>query len=359
MACQRVWYNRYVPTLSSPVQRARRPTLRDVAALAGVSYKTVSRVVNDEPGVSARLAERVRLACEQLDYHPDHTASTLRRRDRRTSTIGLILEDVSNPFSGSLHRAVEDVALDRGVTVLAGSFDEDPSRARVLFTAFARRRVDGLIVVPPSGDVTPLIMEQRKGTALVFLDRAPAVGAADAVVSDNRRGAATGVAHLIRHGHRRIGFLGDYTALWTAEERYQGYLDALATHGMAADPALVRRDVRSDEAAGATVSEMLAAADPATAFFAGQNLITMAAVRRLRALGRAHDLALVGFDDFQLADLLDPPVTVVAQDPVTLGHRAAELVFERIDGADGQFRLEVVPTLLLPRGSGEIPPSPR
>jgi LacI family transcriptional regulator len=253
-----------------------------------------------------------------------------------------------------LHRAVEDVALARGVTVLAGSFDEDATRARTLFSAFTSRRVDGLIVVPPTGDLTPLLVEQRNGTALVFVDRAPGINSADTVVSDNRRSAARGVGHLIRHGHRRIGFLGDHATLWTAEERYQGYLDALMAHDLAVDPALVRRGVRMGDLAAQAATEMLGSADPPTALFTGQNLITIGTVRALRSLGRERDVALVGFDDFVLADLLEPGVTVVAQDPAGIGHRAAELVFERIDGAERPFQLDVVPTRLVERGSGEI-----
>jgi LacI family transcriptional regulator len=334
----------------------RRPTLRDVAALAGVSYKTVSRVVNNEPGVSPALAQRVRQASAQLDYHPDYTASSLRRGDRRTSSIGLILEDVSNPFSGAMYRAVEDVALARSVTVLAGSCDEEATRAHTLLAAFSSRRVDGLIVAPPPGDLTLLLMEQRKGTALVFLDRAPAYIGVDAVVSDNRRGAARGVAHLIRHGHRRIGFLGDDPKIWTAEERYQGYLDALAAHDLPVDLGIVRRDSDHGDARLNAIAAMLAASDPPTALFTGQNLITMDAIRALRAKGKEHEVALVGFDDFQLADLLEPGVTVIAQDLTGMGHRAAEVVFERIDGSDRPAQLEMIPTRLITRGSGEIPP---
>jgi LacI family transcriptional regulator len=344
-------------TLSGAHGRSRRPTLRDVAALAGVSYKTVSRVVNGEPGVSPALAERVRQASVQLDYHPDHTASSLRRGDRRTSSIGLILEDVSNPFSGAMYRAVEDVAIARGVTVLAGSCDEEATRARTLVSAFASRRVDGMIVVPPPGDLTPLLLEQRNGTAVVFLDRAPAYSGVDAVVSDNRRGAARGVAHLIRHGHRRIAFLGDEPAIWTAEERYQGYLDALAAHDLPVDLRIVQRDSEHGEARRKAVAAMMSTDDPPTALFTGQNLITMDAIRALRADSREHDVAMVGFDDFQLADLLEPGVTVIAQDLTSMGHRAAELVFERIGDDDRPFQLEIIPTRLITRGSGEIQPA--
>ena len=344
-------------TTLSRANPGRRPTLRDVAALAGVSYKTVSRVVNNEPGVSPALADRVRRASAQLDYHPNHTASSLRRGDRRTSSLGLILEDVGNPFSGAMYRAVEDVALARGVTVLAGSCEEDATRANILLSVFASRRVDGLIVAPPPGDLTPLLMEQRKGTALVFLDRAPGHSGVDAVVSDNRRGSARGVTHLIRHGHQRIGFLGDDPAIWTAEERFQGYVDAMTAHDLPIDHRIIQRNSNHGEARVRSVTSMLSASDPPTALFTGQNLVTMDTIRALRARGQEHETAMVGFDDFRLADLLEPAVTVIAQDLAAMGHRAAALVFERIDGAQRPFRQEVIPTRLIIRGSGEIVPT--
>lgn len=126
----------------------RRPTLRDVAARAEVSFKTVSRVVNNESGVSPALAERVRRAIEELDFRPNAGASSLRRADRRTLSIGLLLEDVANPHSAALQRAVEDAATPRGMIVFSGSLDEDPARERALIRAFSARRADGLVVAP-------------------------------------------------------------------------------------------------------------------------------------------------------------------------------------------------------------------
>src|SRR5919108_4528379 len=143
----------------------------DVAALAGVGLKTVSRVVNAEPGVSPQLEAKVRRAIEQLNYRRDANASMLRRLGSKTETIGLVLEDVANPFSSGLHRAIEDAARERGVLVFAGSCDEDPQRERNLIESFRDRRVDGIIVVPASHDHTYLYPEQRTGTALVFVDR--------------------------------------------------------------------------------------------------------------------------------------------------------------------------------------------
>jgi LacI family transcriptional regulator len=336
------------------VTPARVPTMRDVAAVAGVSLKTVSRVVNQEAGVSPALEQRVREAVELLGYRPNVTASNLRRADRKTQTIGLILEDVSNPFMSAVHRAIEDVAVPHGTLVFAGSAEESAERERELLLAFVSRRVDGLIVIPVGDDQSLMLRERRFGRPIVFIDRIGSIADADTVTADNRGGARAAVRHLAAHGHRRIAFVGDASWIWTASERHLGYLEALGAEGIRLDPALVVVDVRSSDAATEVVHELLTREDPPTAFFTAQNLITVGAVRALQQLGRQHDVALVGFDDVVLADLLQPPVTVVIQDPATLGRTAAELLFGRLAGDRSPPRHIVVPTRLVPRGSGEI-----
>src|SRR5829696_1645456 len=165
---------------SAERQRARRPTMREVAAVAGVSLSTVSRVVNGGAGVRKDLAERVRAAVDMLGYRHNLTASTLRRADRSSATIGVIFEDVSNPFFGSVHRGVEDIARDRG-----------------------------LLVATAVHNNAYLLRERAAGLALAFVDRPPNFFDADAVVSDNVGGAGVAVEHLIAAGHTRIAFLGD------------------------------------------------------------------------------------------------------------------------------------------------------
>src|SRR3989440_7848020 len=167
----------------------------DVARLAGVALKTVSRVVNAEPGVSPELEARVKRAIEQLNYRRDANAATLRRLGRKTQTIGLVLEDVSNPFSSELHRAVEDAARERGVLVFAGSCDEDPDRERELIGSFRERRVDGIIVVPASHDHLYLHEERRAGTALAFVDPPASPLGRDSVVPGNPGCATEGPRH--------------------------------------------------------------------------------------------------------------------------------------------------------------------
>jgi LacI family transcriptional regulator len=330
--------------------------MRDVAALAGVSLKTVSRVINGESTVDESLAARVNKAAIALDYRPNLTARSLRNAGGRTRSIGVLLEDVANPFSSAIHRAVEDVARPRGVAVFAGSVDEDPARERELALALVARRVDGLIVVPAGDDQSYFANEQRAGLSVVFVDRPPALLRADAVISDNTAGARCGVRHLISSGHRRIAFLGDLRSITTAADRFAGYAEALAEAGIEIDDELVRQDVHSADASEAAVRSLMLDGGAPSALFTTQNLITIGALRALRELDMHERVALVGFDDFLLADLLQPAVTVVAQDPTAIGETACEILFGRMDGDTAAPRTHTIPTRLIARGSGEIAP---
>ncbi|MCA2213249.1 LacI family DNA-binding transcriptional regulator [Jidongwangia harbinensis] len=341
--------------MRQPDDRAVRPTMNDVARTAGVSLKTVSRVINGEPTVAPHLAERVRAAVDALRYRPNLGASMLRRNDRRTRTIGVLLEDVGNPFSAALHRAVEDEALARGVHVLIGSVDENPQRERDLARAFAERHADGLIVAPAGDDQSYLASELPAGTPVVFVDRQGTGFAGDSVLATNVVGATEAVRHLIAHGHRRIAFLGDHARIATARSRYRGYLDALGEAGL--EPPAKPELHHWSTAESATLT-LFGRDHPPTALFTAQNLVTIGAVRALRRLRLHRDVALVGFDDFPLADLVEPAVTVVAQDPAAMGRTAARALFERIDGDRQPPREFWIPTALIRRGSGELPPHP-
>jgi LacI family transcriptional regulator len=328
----------------------------DVAALAGVGLTTVSRVVNGKPGVSEATTGRVRAAIEQLDYRHDVHASSLRRSDRKTATIGLVLEDVANPFMSTLHRAVEDSARARGMVVFAGSCDEDGAREREFISALRARRVDGIIVVPAGRDHSYLLPELRVGTPIVFVDRPPRFLDADSVTSDDRGGMFMAVSHLVERAHRHIAYLGADLAIATAEERLRGYRDGLAAHGLAYDPTIVRTGLRSVEDAERSASEILANGDAPTALLSAQNYFTIGAYKALRTLGLLGRVAVIGFGDFPLADMLDPPVTVVTHDPVELGLTAAQLLFRRLDGDRSASESIVCPVQLVSRGSGEIAP---
>jgi LacI family transcriptional regulator len=342
-------------TLVQESEAARRPaTMKEVAQLAGVSIKTVSRVINQEPGVSSELIERVQHAIRLLGYQHNTTASNLRRAGQRTATIGLLLDDVSNPFSSALHRAIEDVARLHDTLVFALSSDYDPIREEKMALTLASRRIDGLIAVPTNQSQSGLVHIQQLERPIVFVDRPGIFRDSDSVLTDNRSGSSGAIQHLAQAGHQRIAFLGDLESIWTANERYLGYVEGLAVSGLQLYPQLVRRNLHSLEDAERAAYELLQQHPAPTAFFTGQNLVTIGAIRALQDRGLQHQVALVGFDDFVLADLLAPKVTVIAQDTAALGRIAAERLFARLDGALSAAQQIVVPTQLIPRGSGEI-----
>jgi DNA-binding LacI/PurR family transcriptional regulator len=343
-------------TTSSADGARSRPTMRHVAALAGVGVKTVSRVINGEPNVSAATIAKVTAAARTLDYQPDLHAGNLRRADGRTRTLGLLVGSVDNPFAGAVHRAVEDAALEHGVAVFASSLDDDPDREQEAVSAFLRRRVDGLILTTVSESQAYLAPELRRGTPVVFVDREPAGITSDAVVSDNADGAALATRHLLERGHRRVAYLGDRPVIQTARERRRGFLEELGRAGVATRHVPVVEGLHDEETARLATLELFDAPTPPTAIFSSQNLVTIGVIHALRQLGRHRDTALVGFDDVPLADLLDPGITVVAQDPQRIGRTAAERVFARLDGDRQPAARTIVPTRLIERGSGEIPP---
>lgn len=338
--------------------RRIRPTMRDVAERAGVGIKTVSRVVNGEPGVNPATAERVTVAIEALGFRRNDSARLLRKG--RTASIGLVIEDVADPFSSTLTRAVEEIARHNESLVFTASSAEDPARERELTLALCARRVDGLLVVPAAGDHGFLAQEVAAGLATVFLDR-PAIRLdADVVLADNAGGVRTGISHLLDHGHRRIGYMGDAPAIFTAALRLTAYRDVLAEAGIPVDERLITMGPPTPEHLRDALDRLLADGPdgPATALFTGNNRTTVGVLREFAARGlrREDRPALVGFDDFELADMLDPGVTVVAQDPSLMGRTAAELLFQRLAGDIGPYRTIELPTRLITRGSGEIPP---
>ncbi|MFI9240761.1 LacI family DNA-binding transcriptional regulator [Streptomyces sp. NPDC053079] len=327
--------------------------MKDVAARAGVGLKTVSRVVNGESGVTEDTERRVREAITALGFRRNDSARVLRKG--RTASIGLVLEDLADPFYAPLNRAVEEVARAHGALLINGSSAEDPERERELALAFCARRVDGLVVIPAGHDHRYLEPEIAAGIATVFVDRPAGLLEADAVLSDSFGGAREGVAHLIAHGHRRIGFIGDRPRIHTAAERLRGYRAAMAAAGLTVDDAWVSLGPTEPGRVRAEAERMLTVPHAVTALFAGNNRVTLTAVRVIARLPRA--VALVGFDDLELADLLSPGITVVAQDAARLGRTAAELLFRRLDGAEDAPRRVELATRLIARGSGELPPA--
>jgi LacI family transcriptional regulator len=241
--------------------------------------------------------------------------------------------------------------------VLAASLDEEPERERALVKAFVARRVDGLVLMPATSRQEYLAAELRVGLPTVFVDRMPHGVDADSVTVDNTLGSRQAIEHMLAYGHRRFALLSDLTTIQTAAERLRGCRSALEAAGLGSDAAVEYPDLRTSEAAQHAVRDIFHGANPPTAVFAGRNDLAIGAARALRALGLHHRVAIVGFDDFPLADLLDPGMTVVRQNVAQIGAEVGRLLFARIAGDTAPPRRVVIEPTLVVRGSGEIRPS--
>jgi LacI family transcriptional regulator len=336
---------------SAEPARSARPTLRQVAELAGVSVKTASRALNGEVYVSQGTSARVLAAAEQLGFRLNGIASEL-RRGGTSSLVGFVTGDLANPFYSRLASGIERELRPLGLQLVTANTDEDPDRERRLIEALLQRRVQALLLVSTAGEHAFLARDLRRGVPLVFVDR-PAVGLlADTVLLDNRRGAAEAIRHLVSGGHRRIGVVGDLSRLATHHERLEGVAEAMTEAGIPEWHELLRTDAHDVAAAESSARELLDLADPPTALFTTNNRITSGALRALR--GVADPPALVGFDDFDLGDVLG--ITVIGYDVEEMGRRAARLALQRLSGSDEPARTVIMPTRLVTRGSGERPP---
>ncbi|GLI01594.1 LacI family DNA-binding transcriptional regulator [Phytohabitans aurantiacus] len=333
---------------------SRRPTLRDVSSLAGVSAKTVSRVINDDPAVAPGTAEKVQAAIRELGFFPNPVARSL--RVGRDDAVGLVVENIADPFFAEVTSAVEEVARERGMFVVIASAGYAPENERVVVDGLTNRRVAGLIITPTSGDHSYLGHGHSR-LPTVFVDRPPIQHDADTVLADNEGGARLATRHLIDHGHRRVAFIGDRLHIYTTRLRYQGFRAAMLDAGLQVDERLVRVDAMGAQNSTAATVELLTSDPNPTAVISANARTSLGVVKALHQEDRT-DIAHVSFDDFQGAESLNPPVTAVYQDPQALGRQAAELLFDRLNGDDTPPRRVVLPVRLIVRGSGELPPAP-
>jgi LacI family transcriptional regulator len=326
----------------------RRPTLAQVAAQAGVSVKTASRVLNGEPNVAAATCVRVRDAADQLGYRLNGIAREL-RRGATSTLVGLISGDLANPFYSAVASGIERELRRHGLQLLTANNDEDAERERGLVDAFLERRVRALLVVPSAERHDVLALEGSRGVPFVFLDRPPVGLAADTVVLDNVGGARVAGEHLLAAGHRRIAVLCDTARLRPHRDRLAGFVEAMDGAGNREWARYVRTDIHDVRRAEEAVRRLLAESPPPSALFTANNRLTTGALRALK--DSVARVAVVGFDDFDLADVLN--VTVVAHDPEAHGRGAARLAVDRIKGLSEPPRTIIMPTWLVRRGSAE------
>jgi LacI family transcriptional regulator len=338
------------PAESAAKSAASSSRLLDVANAAGVSLRTASRVLNDDPRVASVTRQRVRAAMLDLSFEPDAMARSLRAGT--DTAIGFVVESISDPFFADVIDAVELEMSKHGRSVLVASTRRDAGRERDLVGRMFARRVAGLLLSPTAESHSWL---GHQNAPVVLVDR-PAPGlTADLVEIDDRRAAFDAVSHLIEHGHRRIAYVGDTPAIPTSAARLRGYRDALASAQIEADENAIRCDAETSQAAANAVAALISKTRPPTAILSATTRASFGVVPALHA-ARRTGIALVAFGDFPMADALRPAITVVDHPGHEVGRVAALRLLARLAAPELPVERIQVPARIIERGSGELTP---
>lgn len=305
-------------------------TIRDVAARAGVSLGTASRVLAGSPSTSPGSRERVAAAAAELGYLPNARAGSLRRA--KTDVVGILISDVRNPFFAELAHAAEQEALRRGYVVMLANADEDATQEQLYLHTFSTQRVDGVLMAPQSGDRVHLDRLIDSGLPVVFVDRVLPGLDVPSVTSDNAGGMRAAVEYLVARGHRRIGYVGGPAPVSTALDRLEAFLAHRDQLGLPADDALVQEGDYRAESGGAAVERMLRAGAAPTAVLAADGLMALGALAALRRHGVREEIELMSFDDLAWFEELTPPVSAIANDATEMGRAGMAALLDAVEG---------------------------
>jgi len=324
------------------------PGIKDVAEAAGVSTATVSRVISNGLHVRPEVRERVLLAIEQLGYRPNLVARSL--RSQQSSTIGLIVSDIGNPFFSSLSRAVEDTAYEQGFNVVLCNTDENPEKEASYLNLMQDTNVAGVIIAP-TRQTTITLTNADISFPTVKVDRSLPSGDIDVVLLDNVDAAYRLTTHLVEQGYQRIGAL--CSDMSTGLERQLGYEKALRARGLAPRAEHVKYVPPRIEAGYAAALKMLDLAQPPDALFTVNSLLAAGALQAIRERGIAipDEIGLVTFDETTWAELVQPAITLIVQPTYEMGRSAAELLLQRIATPARPTRQVILKGQLLIRGS--------
>jgi LacI family transcriptional regulator len=330
----------------------RIPKLEDVAREAGVSVSTASRALNGHPTVHPVLRQHVMAAARRVGYQPNALARGL--RTQRTQAVGIVIPTIMNPHFTEAVQAAQDTLAAAGYATLVSNTARDPGAERRDVQVLCAGRVDGLVLAPTQIAAAQLLALIPTSLPVVLMDRRIPGAPWDWVAVDVRTGAYEAVAHLAARGRRRIGFIAGPPGISTADDKLEGYHQALRMLGLPVDPALVAQGDYTETGGRTATAQLLALQPPPDAIIAANNLSALGMVREVRDRGLRipDDLALVGFDDTTWTALMQPGLTVVAQPVATLGATAAELLLARMAGqAPPEPRHETLPARLVVRGS--------
>jgi LacI family transcriptional regulator len=326
-------------------------TIREVAESAGVSYATVSHVINNTRLVSQETRERVLAAMDALNYRPNALARSLRQG--KTNTLGLVLPDSANPFFAEISRSIEDEAFKKGYSVFLCNTELDTERELFYVDVLSKKQVDGIVFVAAGDQADSLDFLVRRNMPVVMIDRDVPNVEVDAVLTDNKLGGYLATRHLLELGHRRIACIAGPSTITPSAERIIGYRKALEEAGISYDESLI---IRGDYHAqsGMEITHSILKMDPRpTAIFCLNDLMALGALRAAAEAGCSvpQDLAIVGYDDLELAHFTNPPLTTIAQPKKEVGAQAISLLVDRISRKSRPPSRLVLPPELIVRRS--------
>jgi LacI family transcriptional regulator len=321
------------------LEKANHPTLVDVAREAGVSLKTASRVLNSASGIAPATAKRVRTAMSKLEYRPNELARGL--KGKRSAAIGMVVPNLADPFIASSVQAVQEVARSHGHVVILTSSGGDEALEREEVETLIRRQVDGLIIAPADGRKSTVDSFVSANIPVVAFDRPMQNASVDCITVTNRDAAREATEHLLSHSYSRILAIGARPHLYTCSERLAGYVSTMKRAHLKSETFLVEHE---SELTPKAINELLVGKQKLDAIFSLNGVMTMLLLQALRRLRKkiGTDIPLISFDDFDLAEVLTPSLTVVRQPSAELGRRAAEMLFSRIKGNGGIACQEIV-----------------
>lgn len=326
---------------------ANRITMADVAHEAGVSLMTVSRVVNNRDNVSPATRQRVLEIIERLEFRPSGIARGL--ATRRTGTLGLVMPDVGNPFFSTVARGAEHLAYNEGYNVFLCNTNEDWGREEAVLQSLEERRVDGVVLCSSRLDDDKLESVVTRFPAAVLVNRSLAGTKAGAVMVDDKAGSWDVIQHLLRTGHRKIGFLAGPQASRSGFRRIEGYRSALDAAEVAYQPEWLQHCLPTVAGGQEEAIRLLRAHKDLTALFCFNDLVAVGVLKACVRLGKRvpKDLAVVGFDDIQLASLVTPALTTSRVPRYQLGRDAMRLLLSNIQGCFDDCHVVLQPKLVV------------
>ena len=326
----------------------RRVTIDDVAKLAGVSYQTVSRVINNQPHVSPATKQRIQEIIAETGYRPSPIARSL--VTARTATIGLVVPDISNPYFSAIARGVEQVAYANNYNVLLCNTGEDASRELEVLHTLDERYVDGVIGCGLREEETLLQKALAPFPAAVLVNRRFADKATPAILVDDVLGGFIATQHLLQMGHTAVGFIAGPTSSYSGVRRLQGYKQALFEAGIEPQVSWAQHCAPTVAGGETTAGSLLANHPEITALFCYNDLVAVGALRYCATVGQRvpEDIAIVGYDDIMLATLVSPPLTTCHVPRVEMGSQAVAMLLNCLnDETESCNEIVVTPELVV------------